>query len=257
MIFLLKFIRDKIVNFLYHVGCFGKLAFQTFLAFADVRTYSGNIIEQMMKIGVRSLPIVGYVSVFMGMVVALQAVKQFTPTVPMYISGTVVEKAVLQELSSAMIALVLAGRVGAAITAEIGTMKVTEQIDALEAMAFNPVAYLVVPRLTAGIIMMPVLTVFSAFIAFVAGWLTAINLANLTTYEFFKGAKLYANARDFLLPFCKSVLFGIAIIMVACYQGFNTKHGAEGVGNATTRAVVISCLMILTLDYVMAKIILG
>jgi phospholipid/cholesterol/gamma-HCH transport system permease protein len=251
-----RFLGKQFLRFLYHVGSFGKLAYRTLLALADVRTYAGLVVEQMMRIGIRSLPIVAYISIFMGMVTALQSVKQFTQTVPMYISGTVVEKAILQELASAMTALVLAGRVGAAIAAEIGTMKVTEQIDALEAMAFNPVAYLVVPRLIAGMVMVPVLTVFAAFIGMISGWITAISLSDLTTFEFFKGVKMYVSWRDFALPLSKSVLFGASIIMVACYQGFNARQGAEGVGAAATNAAVSACLLILTLDFVMAKVIL-
>jgi phospholipid/cholesterol/gamma-HCH transport system permease protein len=256
MFTLLRFLGAQLLRFLFHVGSFSKLIYRTLLALTDVRTYAGLVVEQMMHIGVRSLPIVAYISIFMGMVTALQSVKQFTQTVPLYIAGTVVEKAILQELASAMTALVLAGRVGAAIAAEIGTMKVTEQIDALEAMAFNPVAYLVVPRLLAGIVMVPVLTVFAAFIGVIAGWFTAISMTELTTFEFFKGVKLYVNWRDFALPLSKAVLFGASIIMVACYQGFNARQGAEGVGAAATNAAVSACLLILTLDFVMAKVIL-
>lgn len=230
--------------------------YRTIISFADARTWAGLVVEQMMKIGVQSLPVVLYISLFMGMVTSLQAIHQFTQTVPLYIAGTVVQKAVLQELAAAMTALVLAGRVGASIAAEIGTMKVTEQIDALEAMAFNPVSYLVVPRLIAGMVMLPVLAAFAAFIAMISGWLTAVSLADITTVEFFKGAKQYVNWRDFALPLSKSILFGASIIMVACYQGFNAKQGAEGVGEAATKAAVSACLMILTLDFVMATVIL-
>lgn len=251
------FLANKVLDFLYHVGNFGKLFYQTILAFSDFRTYSDKVVGQMMNIGIRSLPVVGYISIFMGMVVALQAVRQFTQTVPLYIAGTVVEKAVLQELATAMTGLVLAGRVGASIAAEIGTMKVTEQIDALQAMAFNPIAYLVVPRLIAGLIMVPVLSILAGGIAMVSGWFTAITLADLTTVEFFKGARMYAEWHDFALPLSKSFLFGASIIMVACYQGLNTREGAEGVGRSATNAAVSACLLILTLDFVMAKIILS
>jgi phospholipid/cholesterol/gamma-HCH transport system permease protein len=257
MLIPIKFLINRLLNFLYHVGNFGKLSYQTILAFSDFRTYSDKVIGQMMNIGIRSLPVVGYISIFMGMVVALQAVRQFTQTVPLYIAGTVVEKAVLQELATVMTALVLAGRVGASIAAEIGTMKVTEQIDALQAMAFNPVAFLVVPRLIAGLIMVPVLSIFAGGIAMFSGWLTATTLADLTTIEFFKGAKMYAQVHDFTLPLSKSVLFGASIIMVACYQGLNTKEGAEGVGRAATNAAVSASLMILTWDFVLAKLILS
>jgi len=256
MLVLAKFIGSQALRFLYHVGSFTQLLYRTLLAFTDVRTWAGMVVEQMMSIGIRSLPIVLYISLFVGMVTSLQSVHQFTQTVPLYITGTVVEKAILQELAAAVTALVLAGRVGAAIAAEIGTMKVTEQIDALEAMAFNPVAYLVVPRLIAGVVMVPVLTVFAAFIGVVSGWITAISLTDMTTYEFFKGVKLYVNWRDFALPLSKSAMFGASIIMVACYQGFNARQGAEGVGSAATNAAVSACLMILTLDFVMAKVIL-
>ena len=249
-------VGSAVFRFLYHVGSFGKLCYHTMLSFTDVRTYGGQVVGQMMRIGIHSLPIVAYISIFMGMVVALQAVKQFTSTVPLYIAGTVVEKAVLQELATAMTGLVLAGRVGAAIAAEIGTMKVTEQVDALEAMAFSPIAYLVVPRLIAGMVMVPVLSIIAAFIGMISGWLAAISLADLTTFEFFKGARAYVSWRDFALPLAKSLLFGISIIMVACYQGLNSKQGAEGVGRAATNAAVSACLMILTLDFIMAKVIL-
>lgn len=256
MIDLFRRVGALFLNFLFHVGSFGKLMYRTIVSFADARTWAGLVVEQMMKIGVQSLPVVLYISMFMGMVTSLQAIHQFTQTVPLYIAGTVVQKAVLQELAAAMTALVLAGRVGASIAAEIGTMKVTEQIDALEAMAFNPVSYLVVPRLIAGMVMLPVLASFAAFIAMIAGWLTAVSLADITTVEFFKGAKQYVNWRDFALPISKSILFGASIIMVACYQGFNAKQGAEGVGEAATKAAVSACLMILTLDFVMATVIL-
>lgn len=257
MISILQLSGSMAIQFLYHVGRFGKLVCQTLRAITDVRTYMGLVVEQMMRIGIRSIPLVAYVSMFVGMVVALQSVRQFTQTVPLYFSGTIVQKALLQELASVLTALVLAGRVGAATAAEIGTMKVTEQIDALEAMAFNPVAYLVVPRLLAAMVMVPVLTVLSAFIGMVSGWLTAITLADMTTFEFFKGARLYANWRDFALPLSKSIMFGAAIVMVGCYHGFNTQKGAEGVGNAATRASVTICLLILTLDFIMATVILN
>ena len=163
----------------------------------------------------------------------------------------------LQELSSVITALVLAGRVGASTAAEIGTMRVTEQIDALESMAFNPISFLVVPRLIAGVIMVPVLTAFAAAISITSGWLTAMTLADMTSYEFFKGLRLYAEVHDFTLPLAKSILFGATIIMVACYQGLNAEKGAEGVGKASTASAVIISLLILTFDFIMALIIVG
>ncbi len=250
-------VKKVIFPFLFHVGNYTKLLFNTVRALADVRTYAGNVTGQMIRIGIQSIPLVAYISLFMGMVVALQAVKQFTSTVPLYIAGTVVEKAILQELSSVITALVLAGRVGASTAAEIGTMKVTEQIDALEAMAFNPIAFLVVPRIIAAAVMVPVLTIFSAAIAILSGLITSVSLADITAFEFIKGLRMHAQAHDFILALSKSVLFGIAIVSVACYQGLNAKQGAEGVGKAATNSAVIASLMILTLDFIMATIVLG
>jgi len=206
-----KTIGDKFIEFVYQMGKFVKLIFQTIRAFGDFRTWSGLVTEQMMRIGIQSIPLIIYISLFMGMVVALQSVRQFTQTVPLYITGTVVEKSILQELSRVLTALVLAGRVGAANAAEIGTMRVTEQIDALEAMAFNPIAYLVVPRLIAGMVMLPVLTVISGFVGLMSGFLTSVFLANITTFEFFKGVKLYVELHDFTLPLAKSIFFGASI----------------------------------------------
>jgi phospholipid/cholesterol/gamma-HCH transport system permease protein len=168
----------------------------------------------------------------------------------------VVEKGVLRELSAVLTALVLAGRVGASIAAELGTMRVTEQIDALETLAFNPISYLVVPRVLAGTVMFPILTIFAAVIGVVAGWITSTFLMEISTFEFFKGARMYFVDKDVILPMGKSLLFGAAITLVACYQGFNSKGGAEGVGAAATNAAVISCLMVLFLDFLLAALIL-
>jgi len=250
------FLGSQIYRFFYHTGSFSILVYRTVLALREFKTYSSLVAPQMVRIGINSMPVVLYIAAFAGMVTSVQSASQFTEYVPLYIAGTVVGKSVMQELSAVLTALVLSGRVGASIAAEIGTMKVTEQIDALEAMAFNPVAYLVVPRVVAGVVMLPVLTVFAGAVGIVSGWLAAINLMNLTTYEFFKGLKMFFTPRDYILPLSKSVLFGLSITLVACYQGFQAKRGAEGVGMAATKAAVVSSLAILLLDFVMATVIL-
>jgi phospholipid/cholesterol/gamma-HCH transport system permease protein len=256
MTFVISFFGKRLQHFFYHLGCFGDLLWQTIKALGDFGTYSTLLAGQMMRIGVQSLPVVIYIAMFAGMVTAIQSSENFTEFVPPYLIGMVVEKGVLRELSAVLTALVLAGRVGASIAAEIGTMRVTEQIDALETLAFNPVAYLIVPRVVAGTVMFPVLTVIAAFIGVVAGWQTSIFLMDISTFEFFKGAKQYFVDKDVILPMGKSILFGAAVTMVACYQGFHSKGGAEGVGAAATNAAVISCLMILFLDFLLAALIL-
>ncbi|RMF57618.1 MAG: ABC transporter permease [Calditrichaeota bacterium] len=256
MTFVIRLVGRQVGHFFYHLGCFADLFWQTIKAFADVKTYVRLVGTQMLRIGVQSIPIVIYIAMFAGMVTSIQSSENFDEFVPQYLIGMVVEKGVLRELSAVLTALVLAGRVGASIAAEIGTMRVTEQIDALETLAFNPVSYLVVPRVIAGTVMFPALTVFAAFVGVVGGWLTAIMVMDVTTFEFFKGVRQYFVMKDVVLPMAKSVIFGFAITLIACYQGFNSKGGAEGVGSAATKTAVISCLMVLFLDFLIAALIL-
>lgn len=256
MTYVIGLLGKRVYGFFYHLGKFGDLVWQTIKSYGDVKTYASLVAPQMMRIGVQSIPVVVYIAAFAGMVTAIQSSENFTDFVPLYIIGLVVEKGVLRELAAVLTGLVLAGRVGAAIAAEIGTMRVTEQIDALETLAFNPISYLIVPRVTAGTIMFPVLTIFAALVGVIAGWLTAVSVMDVTTFEFFKGAKLFFVNKDVVLMLGKSVLFGAAVTMVSCYQGFISKGGAEGVGSAATNAAVISCLLILFLDFLLAALIL-
>ncbi len=256
MTFVLRLLGKRAYHFFYHLGLFGRLTGKTIKAMADVGTYRSLIGEQMMRVGIESIPIVLYIAAFAGMVTAIQSSENFDQFVPPYLIGFVVEKSMMRELSAVLTSLVLAGRVGASIAAEIGTMRVTEQIDALETLAFNPISYLVVPRVIAGTIMFPVLTVFAAFVGMIAGWGTSIFVMDISTVEFIKGARQFADNKDFILPMAKSLLFGLSITLIACYQGFNSKGGAEGVGAAATKAAVTSCLMVLFLDFLIAALIL-
>ncbi len=213
--------------------------------------------EQMLFMGVNSLPLVIFTSVFTGAVSAVQAAYQFQNFIPMRYLGTAVGKAVIIELGPVLTALVVAGRVGASIAAELGTMKVTEQIDALETMALDPVRYLVVPRFMAGIIMLPVLTIVADLVAILGGLVVAVNFLNLSSYTFLNGVKLFFDLQDLFAGLIKSVSFGGIIAIIGCFQGFRTTGGAEGVGISTTRAVVLSSILILLTDYAIATIIFG
>jgi phospholipid/cholesterol/gamma-HCH transport system permease protein len=239
-----------------NVGRFGLLVAAIFKALREARIYLRRIPEQMVWIGNRSLPIVLTTAAFSGMVTSVQSAYQITGYVPLYLVGSVVGESMLLELGPVVTALVLAGRVGASIAAELGTMRVTEQIDALESLAINPVAFLVIPRVAAGLIMLPVLTVFADFVGIVGGWLISVATMELTTTEFFKGFRLFFIPWDAIYGLIKSVFFGLTITLIGCYEGFHTVGGAEGVGRATTRAVVASCLVILMLDYVLAALLL-
>lgn len=211
---------------------------------------------QMRRIGVQSLPIALFISMFTGIVLALLSSYSFTGAVPLYFVGTFVGKAMMLELAPVLVGLALAGRVGANIAAELGTMRVTEQVDALETLAFNPLAYLVVPRVAAATLMFPVVVAMAIAVGIVAGWITAINLLDLATPDFIKGLRLFYQFKDVWFGLLKSMSFGLVIALIGSYKGLNTQGGAEGVGRETTAAVVLSAEMILVLDAFWAVVLL-
>jgi len=170
-----------------------------------------------------------------------------------YLSGVILRGVVI-ELGPVLTALVIGGRVGAAIAAELGTMKVTEQIDALRAMGISPVRYLVAPRILAALVMLPVLTIYSDAIAIFGGYVVAVASLDVPSPVYLRGLQEFFRLKDLLSGLLKAVFFGGIIGMMGCYFGFQTEGGAEGVGRATTRAVVSSCVLILVLDYVLATI---
>jgi len=229
-------------------GRFGSFAAQTGRAARDTAIWGRLLATQMARIGVQSLPIALFIAAFTGIVMALQASYTFTGAVPLYFVGTLVGKTMILELGPVLTGLALAGRVGANIAAELGTMKVTEQIDALETLAYDPAAYLVVPRILAGVLMFPIVVAFADAIGVAAGWITSINLLDMSTPEFVRGLRLFFVPFDVQFSLIKAASFGLAVTAVGCFFGFTTRGGAEGVGRATTRAVVVSSMLILVLD---------
>ena len=225
-------------------------------AAADVRTWLPLTAGQMRRLGVDSLPIALFIAVFTGIVLALLSSYIFTGAVPLYFVGALVGKTIMMELGPVLTGLALAGRVGANIAAEVGTMKVTEQVDALETLAYNPHSYLVVPRVLAGGLMFPVVTAFAMALGVVAGWITAVNLLDLSTAQFVKGLKAFYQFKDVWFGLVKAGSFGLAVTLMGCLQGLRTMGGAEGVGRATTRAVVLGCEAILVLDAFWALVLL-
>ena len=207
-----------------------------------------EIFSQMYKIGVLSFPIVLLVSLFTGMVLALQSAYQLTRMNAQIYISSLVALSMVRELGPVLTALVIAGRVGASITAELGTMKVTEQIDALQTLAANPIKYLVVPRFLALSIMLPLLTVYADFIGMIGGYLIGV-------YKLLVGSTIYIEMtfdtlvfKDLFTGLLKSFVFAIIICVVSCYEGFRTEGGAEGVGRATTLSVVTSFILIIAAD---------
>jgi phospholipid/cholesterol/gamma-HCH transport system permease protein len=222
----------------------------------DVGTWGRLVIVQMRRIGVDSLPVALFIAAFTGVVLALQASYTFTGAVPLYFVGTLVGKTMMLELGPVLTGLALAGRVGASMAAELGTMKVTEQVDALETLAYDPQSYLVVPRVVAATFMFPVIVAFSIAVGIVTGWLTSLALLDLSTPDFIKGLKLFYVFKDVWFGLLKSSSFGFTIALVGCIVGLSTRGGAEGVGRSTTRAVVYSAILILVLDAFWAVVLL-
>jgi len=218
----------------------------------------GNLVfQQMLYMGVNSIPLVFLTSLFTGAVTSVQAAYQFSDLLSMRYLGSAVSKAVIIELGPVLTALVVTGRVGAAIAAELGTMKVTEQIDALETMALNPTEYLVVPRFVGGLIMLPVLTIFADLIAILGGLSVAMTFLDVTSHTFLTSVRSFFEMTDLWAGLTKSFAFGAIIAIIGCYQGFNTSGGAEGVGRSTTKAVVVASVLILISDYFLASLIFG
>jgi phospholipid/cholesterol/gamma-HCH transport system permease protein len=217
-------------------------------AVPDVATWGRLLFVQMRRIGVDSLPVALFIAAFTGVILALQASYTFTGTVPLYFVGTLVGKSMMLELGPMLVGLALAGRVGASMAAELGTMKVTEQVDALETLAYDPQSFLVVPRVIAGTAMFPIVVALAIGIGIVTGWLTGMWALHLSTPEFVKGLKLFYVFKDTWYGLLKSASFGFAITTVGCMVGLSTRGGAEGVGRSTTRAQVYSAVLILVLD---------
>lgn len=230
------------------VGRAGFLAVGAFQALRQADIWARLLLPQMYSIGAASVPIALFIATFTGMVIALQAAYSFTGAMPLYIIGVLTAKSMILELGPVLTGLSLSGRVGASIAAELGSMRVSEQIDALETLAYDPVAYLVVPRVLAGIIMFPLIVTLAMAIGIVAGWLTALMQLDMSTPEFIRGGRLFFETFDIQFALIKATTFGLAVTGIGSFFGFNTRGGAVGVGRATTRAVVVGSVAILVLD---------
>ncbi len=224
----------------------------TIRALGSPRTYMPLLIQHLRRIGVDSLPLAAIVAAFIGAVTAYQTFYQLFPGVQFSVVGWILRQTIVLELGPLLTGLVLTGRVGARMTAEIGTMRVTEQIDALETLAFDPHAYLIVPRLIAALIMLPLLTIMANAIGIASGGLVSVLATDVTMNDFRDGLQLAFAPFQVTYSLMKATLFGGAIAFFCSYEGFMTGTGAEGVGNATARAVVLTSVVILFLDVLIA-----
>jgi phospholipid/cholesterol/gamma-HCH transport system permease protein len=221
---------------------------QFLVALGFPRTYMPQLVRQMRSIGVSSLPLATIVAAFIGSVIALQTRYQLFPGVQLSVVGLIVRQTIVLELGPLLTGLVLTGRVGARMTAEIGTMRVTEQIDALETLAYNPVAFLIVPRVIAATIMLPLLVIFADAVGVAMGFFTAIFATDVTWNQFSEGLRLSFSVFQVFYSLLKATIFGLAISFLCSYEGYTADVGAEGVGRSTAAAVVITSVAILVLD---------
>lgn len=213
-----------------------------------------GIFEQMVFAGIQSVVIVFFVALFTGIVIAMQSAYQLSKLGATIYVAAMVSVSMARELGPVLTSLVVTGRVGAAITAELGSMKVSEQIEALETMALNPVRFLVVPRFLALIIMLPCLTIFSDIIGVAGGFLVGVFNLGLNPYRYIDFSFDYMVWMDVWTGIIKSFIFAIIISIIGCYMGLNTRGGAEGVGKATTISVVTSFILIILFDCVLTGI---
>src|SRR3954464_231445 len=230
------------------IGELARFTVRTAESVRDIRTWGPSATLQMRRLGVGSLPIGVFIALFTGIVLSLLASYSFTGAVPLYFVGTLVEKTITLELAPVLTGLALAGRVGANIAAELGNMRVTEQVDALETLGHDPYAYLVVPRVLAGTLMFPVVVGIAMVAGVLAGWVSAVVLLDIASAEFVKGVRVFFDPFDVRYGIVKAASFGLAVTLVSCERGLAAENGARGVGDAATRAGVTSSAATLVLD---------
>jgi len=253
-LFSLERIYSPLTGVLRQLGGMGLMFFSSvILAFRRPLKFN-YIFKQMEFIGVKSLGVVVITGTFTGMVLALQSYYGFRKFGAEGLVGTTVALSMTRELGPVLTSLMVTGRAGSAMAAELGTMRVTEQIDALIVMALNPIKYLVTPRVIASFLMLPVLTIISDFVGIVGGWLVGVKLLGINEGAFINKMVKYVDLEDIYNGLVKAACFGLILSTVACYKGFYTSGGAEGVGRSTTESVVISSVSILVADYVLTSL---
>jgi len=219
--------------------------------------YPRILLRQMVEIGFYSLPVVGLTGVFAGMVLALQSYTGFARFSAEGAIANVVVLSITRELGPVLAGLMVAGRIGAAMAAEVGTMRVTEQIDALTTLSTEPMKYLVVPRVLAGVTMMPFLVLVADIIGVFGGYLVAVYKLDFNPSIYLQNTWEFLQASDVISGLVKAAVFGFLVTLMGCYHGYNSARGAQGVGAATTNAVVSAAILILCFDYLLTVVFFG
>ena len=251
-----EYLGQKVVQLFIGIGQLVILVFEIISRLPRLLRRPRLLIEQMDLIGLRSLPLVIFASLFTGAVSAAQAGYQMQDYAPLSLIGAAIGKAVILELGPVLTALIVAGRVSTSIAAELGTMRVTEQIDAMETMAIDPIWFLAAPRFFAGLFMMPVLVLVSTVVAIFGGYIVSHFLIDISTATFFNGVKMLFAMYDVVINQTKALIFGGIVALSGIFFGYRAGGGAEGVGQATINAVVTAAVLILVFDYIIAEVML-
>ncbi|MEX2435918.1 MAG: ABC transporter permease [Balneolaceae bacterium] len=239
------------------LGKYSTLLYQALRSSTEFSTYRKNLFQELVKVGYDSVPIIVLTGIFTGSVMTLQSAYQLESAfIPLSTIGAIVSESILIELAAVISSLVLAGKVGARVATELGTMRVSEQIDALESMGFNSVSFLVVPRVLAGIFMFPVLYIVASIFGLGGGIAAGFFSGSVPPADFLQGARMFFYPWNVVFGFTKMFVFGFIITSVSCYKGYFASGGAEGVGKCTTNATVLSCILILLADFVLAALLL-
>ncbi|HKJ82081.1 MAG TPA: ABC transporter permease [Ignavibacteriaceae bacterium] len=236
------------------IGTITILIYQSLISILKAPKYIPQIVEQFIYIGRRSLVLVIVISIFVGLAIGIEVGFQMTGFTPHWMAGGLILRTILIDIGPLTLGLVLSGRISAGIASELGTMKVTEQIDALRSLAIDPVEYLVTPRLIAAMFAVPTLLIFSNFISVYFGYYSCHMTINLSWNAFVKGLRFSYNSKDIIISLIKAFTFGIAIVISGAFYGLNSQRGAKGVGRATTQAVVLASIMVFILSYLVSLI---
>jgi len=242
--------------FFEEMGEVGLLTFKTFKNLFKKPWEKGIFIQQLEEVGVRSLPVVSLTAAFGGLVFGLQTYIGFHRYIGAgseTYGGPIISLGLSKELIPILVGLMVTGRVGSAMAAEIGTMKITEQIDALFSLGADPIRYLVVPRTIACFVMLPFLTIYGDIIGIAAGFFYNVYLMGVNRVLYLRNILLYMELWDVFSGLIKASIFGLIIALIGCWQGLKTEGGAEGVGRATTRTVVIASILILIINFFLSK----
>ena len=251
---MLNYAGQYIINSFYKLGGISQLTKRFLSSIVFTYKLKDKLIEQIYTLGIKSLPITLITSIFIGLAFTLQIVREFEKFGANYMIGGIVGLAIWRELGPLLTGVAVSARIGAAISAELGTMKVTEQVDALKALSQDPIRYLVVPRVLAVMFIMPLLVALADAAGFLSGFIVAVPMAKLNPYAYFKSASIMLNPFDITGGLIKALIFGFLIGIISCYEGLKAKSGAKGVGQSTTKAVVLNLISIFIVNYFLSFI---